>query len=98
MTMEDGRRWDEELDMVDEADQPDSNEMLLYSYLSSIGKRKHNIGLNIRAGDTVFQFARETNYSETSKRKNSRNWLRISFIRFMVKIPSKDQLQLFCKK
>ncbi len=86
----------EELDLVDEADQPDSNEMLLFNYLSSIGKRKHNIGLNIRAGDTVFQFARETNYSKI-KGKELKELVENKLHSVYGEIPSTDQYSYFVR-
>jgi Tfp pilus assembly protein PilN len=86
----------EELDLVDEADQPDSNEMLLFNYLSSIGKRKHNIGLNIRAGDTVFQFARDTDYSQI-KKKELQELVENKLHSVYGEIPSTDQYSYFVR-
>lgn len=86
----------EELDLVDESDQADSNEMLLYNYLTSIGKKKHNIGLNIRAGDTVFQFARETDYSEI-KKKELKELVENKLNSVYGEVPSVDQYSYFVR-
>jgi hypothetical protein len=94
--MEEEEDVDEEYDMVDESDQPDSNEMLLYSYLSSIGSKKHNIGLNIRAGDTVFQFARETNYGDF-KQKELQELVENKLHSVYGEIPSKDNYSYFVR-
>lgn len=52
------------LDMVDEAQGPKSNETLLYSILSEIDPESINIGLNIPAGETIFQTIRDTDFNE----------------------------------
>lgn len=52
------------LDMVDEAEGPQSNAILLYNILSNIDTKTVNLGLNIPAGETIFQTIRETDFNE----------------------------------
>ena len=60
---------DMELDMVEEAETPQSNELLIYNILSDIDSEKVYLGLNIPAGHTIFQIIRDTDFSEV-KEKN----------------------------
>lgn len=59
-----------EIDLVDESDQPDTNELLLFNYLSFSGKNRNKfyLGLNILSGNTNFQIIRGTDYSKTKKK------------------------------
>lgn len=52
------------LDMVDEAQGPKSNATLLYSVLSEINPKSVNLGVNIPAGETIFQTIRDTDFKE----------------------------------
>ncbi len=59
---------DMELDMVEEADTPQSNELLIYNILSDIDSEKVYLGLNIPAGHTIFQLIRDTDFSEVKEK------------------------------
>lgn len=53
------------LDMVDEAEEgAQSNAILLYNILSDIDPKSVNVGLNIPAGETIFQTIRDTDFNE----------------------------------
>jgi Tfp pilus assembly protein PilN len=56
------------LDMVEETGQAQSNEMLFYNILSGIDPKGVNLGLNIEAGDTIFQIIRDTNFKEVKRK------------------------------
>jgi len=58
------------LDMVEEADSggAQSNEILLYNILSSIDTQNVNVGVNVPAGNTIFQIIRDTNFKEVKKK------------------------------
>lgn len=56
------------LDMADEADAVASNEMLLYNILSGIPSKKVQLGLNIPAGNAIFQIIRDINFNEVKKK------------------------------
>lgn len=67
--------WEEEFeedtqkDLTNESEEAATNEMLFYNYMSSVeGDRKHAT-VNIPAGDTIFQFLTDTNYSELKKKE-----------------------------
>lgn len=88
---------DQELDLVDEADLPDSNELLLFNYLTSIGKKKkHNIGLNIRSGSAVFQFVRDHDYTRI-KKKELKEIVENKLHSIYGEIPSQDQYSYFVR-
>lgn len=55
-------------DMVDEAEESESNEMLLYDILTGMEDDKLYLGLNIPAGDTIYQVIRDTDFSEVKKK------------------------------
>lgn len=57
-----------EFDMVEEADVPQSNELLIYDILSEISNEKVYLGLNIPAGHTIFQVIRDTDFSEVKQK------------------------------
>lgn len=57
------------LDMVDETETAQTNEVLLYNILSGIDTSKVTVGINIRAGNTIFQIIRDTDFNEV-KQKN----------------------------
>lgn len=52
------------LDMVDESEEAQSNELLLYNILTEINPKKVNLGLNVPAGSTIYQVIRDTNFNE----------------------------------
>ncbi|HYW35306.1 MAG TPA: hypothetical protein VE868_07865 [Balneolaceae bacterium] len=54
----------ESLDMVDESTggEARSNSILLYDVLMDVDQKNVNLGLNIPAGDTIFQIMRDTDY------------------------------------
>ncbi|MDZ7693844.1 MAG: hypothetical protein U5K69_22440 [Balneolaceae bacterium] len=57
------------LDMVDEADEgEESNGVLLYNALMEIDENSVEVGLNIEAGETIFQIIRDTNFNEVKKK------------------------------
>lgn len=56
------------LDMVEETDSSQSNEMVVYNILSEIDSDKVNLGVNIPAGNTIFQIIRDTNFKEAKKK------------------------------
>ncbi|WP_445666109.1 PilN domain-containing protein [Fodinibius sp. AD559] len=68
--LEEGEEEDEEmeLDMVEEAEVPQSNELLIYDILSDISNEKIYLGLNIPAGHTIFQVIRDTDFSEVKQK------------------------------
>ena len=59
---------DMELDMVEEAETPQTNELLIYNILSDIDSEKVYLGLNIPAGHTIFQVIRDTDFSEVKEK------------------------------
>ncbi|MGK7371426.1 MAG: hypothetical protein ACNS64_14535, partial [Candidatus Halalkalibacterium sp. M3_1C_030] len=58
------------LDMVEEADtgSAQSNEILLYNILNGIDSQSVNLGINVPAGNTIFQIIRDTNFKEVKKK------------------------------
>ncbi|MFO7846880.1 MAG: hypothetical protein R6V27_09985 [Balneolaceae bacterium] len=57
-------------DMMAESDDESlSNEKLVYDYLSTIESDRKHIAVNIPAGETIFQFLTDMNYSEVKKRE-----------------------------
>ncbi|MDR8391613.1 hypothetical protein NC796_10705 [Aliifodinibius sp. S!AR15-10] len=57
------------LDMVEEAEEGgQSNEVLLYNILTEIDDTSIRLGINIEAGDTIFQIIRDTNFKEVKKK------------------------------
>ncbi|MDZ7715004.1 MAG: hypothetical protein U5J95_02210 [Balneolaceae bacterium] len=56
------------LDMVDETETAQSNEVLLYNIISGIDAEKVTVGLNIRAGNAIFQIIRDTDFNEVKKK------------------------------
>lgn len=59
----------EDVDLVGEADQPTSNEELIFRYLSDLGKAKPVLSLNIPSGNTVFQIFKEANFKELKRKE-----------------------------
>jgi hypothetical protein len=55
-------------DMVDEADAPPSNELMLYNLLSSTSSDRVDLGISITAGQTIFQILKDTDFSDTKKK------------------------------
>jgi len=66
--LETGEGEDIAMDMVDEAETPQSNELLVYNILSEIDSDKGYLGLNIPAGHTIFQVIRETDFKEVKQK------------------------------
>lgn len=56
------------MDMVKESDTPQSNELLLFNLLSDIDEKKIELGLNIPAGDAIFQIIRDTDFKEVKRK------------------------------
>ncbi|MBO6524407.1 MAG: hypothetical protein JJ971_11310 [Balneolaceae bacterium] len=71
LELEDLEQGEEDLvdvDMVDEASAPASNEMLLYNILTSIDSKKANLGLNISAGVAIYQILKDVDFNEVKKK------------------------------
>ncbi|MEX0661687.1 MAG: hypothetical protein WEA58_00450 [Balneolaceae bacterium] len=60
---------DDDTDLATEAATPQSNEMLIFDYLESLGKSKKQIALNVPAGDTIFQLLRDGDYDGMKKKE-----------------------------
>lgn len=56
------------MDMVEEAETPQSNELLFYNVLTDVESDKINLGLNIPAGHSIFQVIRDTDFSEVKQK------------------------------
>lgn len=57
-------------DMMAETDEESiSNEKLVFEYLSSVESDRKPIAVNIPAGDTIFQFLTDMNYSDVKKKE-----------------------------
>lgn len=56
-------------DIIAETDESISNEKLVYDYLSSVDSEKKFVAVNIPAGETIFQFLNDLNYSEIKKKE-----------------------------
>ncbi|NGP87990.1 PilN domain-containing protein [Fodinibius halophilus] len=56
------------MDMVDESEEAESNELLVYDLLTDLQGDKLHMGLNIPAGDTIFQIIRDTDFSEVKRK------------------------------
>jgi len=56
------------LDMVEETETTQSNELLLYNLLTEIDFKKVNLGVNIPAGNAIFQVIRDTDFNEVKKK------------------------------
>jgi len=56
------------MDMMDEAETPQSNELLLYNILTEIDSEKVYLGLNVPAGHTIFQVIRDTDFNEVKQK------------------------------
>lgn len=56
-------------DLMAETDESISNEKVVYDYLSSVDSDRKYIAVNIPAGDTIFQFLNDLNYSEVKKKE-----------------------------
>lgn len=63
-----GEEGDVALDMVEEAESAPSNEMVLYNVLADSGANRANVGLNIPAGNTIFQIIRDTNFKNVKNK------------------------------
>ncbi|REL38232.1 hypothetical protein DYD21_06385 [Rhodohalobacter sp. SW132] len=60
---------DENEDLVSQSDDSISNEKLIYDYLTTVESDNKQVAVNIPAGDTVFQFLSDLNYSEIKKKE-----------------------------
>lgn len=56
-------------DIIAETDESFSNEKLVYDYLSSVDSDKKFVAVNIPAGETIYQFLNDLNYSEVKKKE-----------------------------
>lgn len=56
-------------DLMTETDESISNEKVVYDYLSSVNSERKYVAVNIPAGDTIFQFLNDVNYSEVKKKE-----------------------------
>ncbi len=56
------------MDMVDETETPQSNEILLYNILTGFDSDNLNLGLNIPAGDAIFQVIQDTDFNEVKRK------------------------------
>lgn len=52
------------MDMVEESETPQTNELLLFNLLSDFEEEKLQVGLNIPAGDAIYQIIRDTDFNE----------------------------------
>lgn len=56
------------LDMVEESESVQSNELQVFNILSELDLKKVRLGLNIPAGNTIFQVIRDTDFNEVKKK------------------------------
>ncbi|WP_138429780.1 PilN domain-containing protein [Fodinibius saliphilus] len=56
------------MDMVEESEEAKSNELLVYDLLTDLDSDKLHLGLNVPAGDTIFQIIRDTDFSEVKEK------------------------------
>lgn len=56
------------LDMVEETDQAQTNEIVLHNILTSLDTKKARIGVNIPAGETIFQVLRDTDFNQVKRK------------------------------
>lgn len=56
-------------DLMAETDESFTNEQLIYDYLSSVDSDRKYVAVNIPAGDTIFQFLNDLNYSDLKKKE-----------------------------
>lgn len=59
---------DDMADMVEESEGPQSNELLVYDILNELDRKKVNLGLNIPAGQTIFQIIQDTDFNEVKEK------------------------------
>lgn len=59
---------DTSMDMVEESETPQSNELLLFNLLSDLDAKKVQLGLNVPAGDAIFQIIRDTDFNEVKRK------------------------------
>lgn len=64
-----GMDMDDDTDLATEAATPQSNSMLIFDYLESLGKSKKQIALNVPAGDTNFQLLRDGDFEGMKKKE-----------------------------
>ncbi len=59
-----------DVDMAEDSSEaaPASNELLLYNLLSNFSHKKIHLGLNIQAGDSIFQILKDVDFSSTKKK------------------------------
>ncbi len=67
--IDEGFEDDDDLDLAAEAAAPSSNEMLLYDYLSTFEKQKVVLGLNVPAGDSIYQLLKDADFSDMKKKQ-----------------------------
>lgn len=56
------------MDMVEETENPQTNEMVLYNLLTGLESDKIQAGLNIPAGHAIFQVIRDTDFNEVKRK------------------------------
>lgn len=56
-------------DLVAESDESISNTKLVYDYLSSVESNRKHVAVNIPAGETIYQFLNDLNYSDIKKKE-----------------------------
>lgn len=81
---------DDDLDLADEAYEPQSNEEVIFNYLSELDSQKKEIAVNIPSGDTVFQINTEGSYSEM-KKKELKDLVENKLHAIYGEIPGKDR-------
>lgn len=57
-----------DVDLVDEAGVPSTNELLLYNILTGINSKRVDVGINFPPGLAIFQILRDSNFSEIKKK------------------------------
>lgn len=87
----------EDLDLVDEAGQADTNELLLYDYLLTTGQNKNYVAANILSGNTIFQFIKGTDYSK-SKKKNLQELIQNKLEGIYGGMPPEDYYSYYVRK
>jgi len=57
-----------DVDLVDEAGAPSTNELLLYNILTGINSKRVDVGINFPPGLAIFQILRDSNFSEIKRK------------------------------
>lgn len=68
--MDDDFGMEDDTDLATEAATPQSNEMLIFEYLESLGKsKKLQLALNVPSGDAIFQLLRDGDFEGMKKKE-----------------------------